>query len=83
MFYKRRMTITCDDINLERGWGGGGSEGLGGGGCIVEMSKLKIMPIVSCFKRLTCLFLFIMVEVSIQPQHTLGRPMNSHYGDLV
>ena len=23
MFYKRRMTITCDDINLGRGWGGG------------------------------------------------------------
>ena len=30
------------------------------------MSKLQIMPIVSCFKRLTCLFVFIMLEVIIQ-----------------
>ena len=29
---------------------------------------VKIMPIVSCFLRLTGLFLFIMVEVTIQPQ---------------
>ena len=30
-------------------------------------SKLKIMPIVSCFIRLTCLFLFMTVEASTQP----------------
>ena len=33
----------------------------------MEMAKLPIMPIVSYFKRLTCLFVFIMGEVTIQP----------------
>ena len=44
---------------------------------IVEMSQLKIMTIVSCFIRLTALyiFLFITVEVTTQPQHT-----NAHSG---
>ena len=32
----------------------------------MEMSKLQIMPSVSYFKRLTCLFVFIKVEVTIQ-----------------
>ena len=41
--------------------------GGGEGGCIVEMSKLQIMPSVSYFKRLTCLFVSIMVEVTIEP----------------
>ena len=32
-------------------------------------SQLKIMPIVSCFKRLNKrLFLFITVDVTVQPQ---------------
>ena len=40
----------------------------GGGGCIVEMtSQLKIMLIVSCFIRLTCLVLLLTVEVTKQP----------------
>ena len=34
----------------------------------MEMSKLQIMPSVSYFKRLTCLFVFIMVEVTIEPR---------------
>ena len=33
----------------------------------MEMSQFKIMPIISCFIRLTGLFLFIMVVVTIQP----------------
>ena len=39
------------------------------GGCIVEMtSQLIIMLIVSCFIRLTCLFLLLTVEVTKQPR---------------
>ena len=34
----------------------------------MEMSKLQIMPSVSYFKRLTCLFVSIMVEVTIEPR---------------
>ena len=32
----------------------------------MKMSKLQIIPSVSYFKRLTCLFVFIMVEVTIE-----------------
>ena len=32
----------------------------------MAMSQLKIMPIVSCFLRLTSLFLFITLEVSVK-----------------
>ena len=32
----------------------------------LQNSQLKIMPIASCFKRPTCLFFFITVEVTIQ-----------------
>ena len=34
----------------------------------MEISKLQIMPSVSYFKRLTCLFVFIIVEVTIKPR---------------
>ena len=33
--------------------------------CYVK-SQLKVMPTVSCFKRLTYLFLFIAVEITFQ-----------------
>ena len=58
-----RMTISCHAIDFrgQSDWGGGE------GGCIVEMSKLQIMPSVSYFKRLSCLFVSIMVEVTIEP----------------
>ena len=34
----------------------------------MEMSQLKIMPIVSCFIRLTGLFLFMALEVTVNFQ---------------
>ena len=40
----------------------------------MEMSQLKIIPIISCFIILTGLFSFMMVEVAIQP-----RLKNMHY----
>ena len=49
-------------------WGVGGLWGGGGGGrSVVEMSQLKTMPIVSCFKRLStgCIYTSI-------PFHGLG-----------
>ena len=50
-------------------------------------SWLKIRPIVSCFKMQTCwVFLFITVEVTIQPllkKSAVGRPMNPHCVGLV
>ena len=48
-----------------RYFGGGGG---GQGGCIMEMSQLKIMPIISCFIRLTGLFLFMALEVTVNYQ---------------
>ena len=33
-----------------------------------EVPQLNIVPIVSCFKRQTCLFLSIMIEVTIHPR---------------
>ena len=37
-------------------------------GRIVKMSQLKIMPVIFCFIRLTGLFFFITIEVTILPQ---------------
>ena len=37
-------------------------------GRIGKMSQLKMMPIISCFIRLTGLFFFITIEVTILPQ---------------
>ena len=36
----------------------------GGRECVLEMSQIKIILIVSYFIRLTCLFSFILVKVS-------------------
>ena len=52
----------------------------------MEMSQSKIIPIVSCFISITGLFLFITVEVTIQPRlekRAVGSPMSSHYRGLV
>ena len=49
--------------------------------CIVEMSLLKIMPIASFFKRLTCLLLNLLYSPSLK--NAVGSPMNPHYGGLV
>ena len=51
----------------------------------MEMSQLKIMPIVSCFIKLTGLFLLITVESTIQPRlkkRAVSSPVIRHYGAL-
>ena len=48
---------------------------IGGKGCVVGMSKLKILAIVSYFIRLTCLLSFILVEVT-RPFQGLGVAYN-------
>ena len=51
----------------------------------MEMSQLKIMPIVSCFIRLTGLFLFMALEVTVNFQLKMhSQQLNQpHYVGLV
>ena len=49
-----------------------------------ERSQLKILPIVSCFKMLTYLFLCITVEVTIEAlKSAVNRPINIYYGGFI
>lgn len=69
--YKRRTTIIFGISGLVQishiilsYYTFGGGRGIGGEGCVLEMSQLKIMKVVSYFIWLTCLFSFILVEVT-------------------
>ena len=54
-----------------------GTEGLGEG-CIEEMSRLKIMPIVSCFKRrITVNYLYSGHYRNLELVSSLARVRNS------
>lgn len=44
-----------------------------GRGCAVEIPQLKIVPIVSRFKRLFCLFLSIMIVVRGPDPRCFGK----------
>lgn len=76
--YKRRTTIIFGISGLVQishiilsYYTFGGGIGIGGEGCVLEMSQLKIMKVVSYFIWLTCLFSFILVEVT-RPLQGLG-----------
>ena len=76
--YKRRTTIIFGISGLVQinriilsYYTFGGGRGIGGEGCVLEMSQLKIMKVVSYFIWLTCLFSFILVEVT-RPLQGLG-----------
>ena len=62
-----------------------GNGGIDDGACIVEMFQLKIIPLFSCFERVTCLFIYfysyvvkLMVPIFlVHIWNDLPRPLKS------